>query len=54
MWSRWYHPALQSFGVALLPDRWAQRAEREFVATFVESPDSVGVGGRQETSLDRL
>lgn len=36
----WYYPARQSFAAALLMDGQAERAEQEFFATLVESPDN--------------
>ena len=36
----WYYPARQSFAAALLQDGQAERAEQEFFATLVESPDN--------------
>ena len=36
----WYYPARQSFAAALLDDGQAARAEQEFFATLVESPDN--------------
>ncbi|MBM9593578.1 tetratricopeptide repeat protein [Roseitranquillus sediminis] len=36
----WYYPARQSFAAALLADGQAERAEQEFFATLVESPDN--------------
>lgn len=36
----WYYPARQSFAAALLRDGQAERAEQEFFATLVESPDN--------------
>lgn len=36
----WYYPARQSYAAALLADGQAERAEQEFFATLVESPDN--------------
>ena len=36
----WYYPTRQSFAAALLQDGQAARAEQEFFATLVESPDN--------------
>jgi tetratricopeptide (TPR) repeat protein len=36
----WYYPARQSFAATLLRDGQAERAEQEFFATLVESPDN--------------
>jgi tetratricopeptide (TPR) repeat protein len=36
----WYYPSRQSFAAALLADGQAERAEQEFFATLVESPDN--------------
>ena len=36
----WYYSARQSFAAALLKDGQAERAEQEFIATLVESPDN--------------